>query len=234
MKTRACVWVVAFGFLAASSFDSRADFSAFNDLAWSTGQWQTAITKYAPGGTTNGVLVSHPGGSASSVRVVVSGAAGTAVYLERIPSGSDADASFVGKVSCSNGIYWSAGDITLTFTGLNPARQYEFAAFSSRGSTCDLYSNRFTLATLADVSAFLNRSSTGAVVSTSVMSNDTTRIVGGNLSGFIYKYTAIEPGTDGDMQVRFRPYANPGYSTNAYLNAFMLMEYGGGPVFFVR
>ncbi|RDJ93625.1 hypothetical protein B4Q13_20690, partial [Lacticaseibacillus rhamnosus] len=73
--------------------------------------------------------------------------------------------------------------------------------YASRGadSADGKYSNRWTLATLASIDAFTNTSSALGVKYTSVLPNDSTRMMGANLNYSLIRYDGIAPGFDGEF-----------------------------------
>jgi hypothetical protein len=94
-----------------------------------------------------------------------------------------------------------AGNLVLTFTGLDPNKVYDLAYYGHRNS----YGwDRASLVTLSGQDAFTNTSSAatdnpseiGGVLFTG--SNDpSTRLPADNDNGYVARFSAVDPGSDG-------------------------------------
>ena len=183
----------------------------------------TNITTLSPAGTTSGTLVDYNSGSPLSVQAsIVCDVAGAYVNnAANLTGGTAAEQLFSGKVALDGYCNWGAGTVTITLSNLDPAKQYSFALFGSRGQTN--YTYRWCDVRITDVTSFANNSSPGTTLSTVSMANDQGRILAANTEGRVWRYDAIQPGPDGD--VTFTVVSGGSTSTGGYLNAFMLQTY---------
>lgn len=200
--------------------------TAYNDLAWVSGQLTSNITTWSPAGTTAGSLVNYASGAALAVQasVICDSAIGIYNNPANLTGGTPAETLFTGKVSMDGYANWSQGTVTLTLANMDPAKQYSVALFGSRGQTN--YTYRWCDVRITDVAAFVNSSSTGTVLGTVSMANDQGRILAANTAGLVWRYDAIQPGSDGD--VTFVVTSGGSSSTGGYLNAFMVTELPSG------
>ena len=186
-------------------------FTAYNDLAWDTGQPDTNITKHSRG--ESGLLVDYPSGDPTDVTLTVDlGGVGPWQQGAHPDAGTDAHDVFDGIVDCAGLISYADTNVTLSFSGMDPTLAYTLVLFNNR----DKYEDRNTKYILAGADSFANESSAGATVSTVAMPNDATQIIASNtVDGLVAKYTQIKPGSDGSILVTVD-------GTQPYVNALML------------
>lgn len=212
---------------------SRASFTAYDDLKWDVGQTNLWITTYNPSETpSGGALVDYVSHATIGATVSFSGAATNFGNAVTAPTGgSDAYNMFNGIVDQNSYTYLSLGDVTMTFSNLDPAKTYEFAYFATRGGASLAYSNRQTHVIISSVSAFTNASSSGSTVYTTSVANDSTYEIAANLDGKLIQYVGINPGPDGTIVFTLRGVGTGGEANIGYGNAFRLKEIdpaGGG------
>jgi hypothetical protein len=191
------------------------EWTAYNDLNWDAGQIRSNITVYGVPGSgplvdqATGITLTDPVALAIEGGTIGSFASGT----NHLPVGTDAYGLFADKVDCGQSISWGTGTVTLTVSNLDPGRRLDVALYGSGGAEAD--TGRWTRVTLSDVGSFTNRSSAGATITTSALADDTTEIITGwNISGRVFRYDQVDPGSDGDFRISV---AGPGT-----LNAFMI------------
>ncbi|MBN1672357.1 MAG: chitobiase/beta-hexosaminidase C-terminal domain-containing protein, partial [Kiritimatiellae bacterium] len=190
--------------------------TAYNDLAWFAGQTNNHITTHTSG--QSGPLVDYAtGGDVSGVGCQVSGGSVGTVYESQgsdAAAGTDAAATFSGKVDCRSLISYGTGSVPITveLTGLDPSLRYEAALFCNRNQAYTPI--RQAAVTISGADAFENTSTPGAAVSTTTASNDTTTVnVDNTLHGYVARFANIDPGLDGALTVAVdspdgHPYAN--------------------------
>lgn len=211
--------------------------TAYNDCAWDPGQTTNNIT--TNGASTTGASVmfnlrNYSGGTSIAAQATFSGASvqyftfNTGFQIATPATNSDAYQIFQGKVAYASSNYcnWSStgATVTLTFTGLMPAKTYSFALFSTRGTNGGTYADRWTDITISDVDSFTNNSSAGVTKFQKTASNDSARITADNMTGRVFRYDGITPGLDGDIRFDIMCNGTNG-SAIAYINAFMLQEF---------
>ena len=121
---------------------------------------------------------------------------------------------FTAATSGNNGVYAVPGAfITLTFTNLNPAKRYDLAANSARGtnSATYLYTNRWTLCTLQGAEAFVEAHTAGCLtngdprVAAGTITNGQAAYNSGiNVAGDLVEWQQINPGADGRITLDMR------------------------------
>jgi len=194
------------------------NFVAYNDLGWEAGELTNNITLYNHVNSTNGLLVDYDTGTELDVEVhlglVDVGTATIQSIGDNNPdTGSDAYEVFNGIVDCDTSTRWTNGTLQILFTGLDADTRYEFAMFGNRSK----YSDRLMDTVISDVGTFRNESSDEATVWTADRYKDTGRITATNDAGYIWQYTQIDPGADGDFLISVTRSGSSGY-----INAFML------------
>ncbi|MBN1675798.1 MAG: lamin tail domain-containing protein [Kiritimatiellae bacterium] len=196
--------------------DNDTLFIAYNDLAWKSGQLSLNITRYSNIDTTSGALIDYATGETAPVSVSITGGGSVEEWLPTNPAeGTDAHTVFNGIVDCDTHIGYSATPLHMTFTGMDPSLTYEFVFYCNRGN--EAYTNRTATVTLSDVDGFSNTSTPGATI-TGVQDDSTILPAGYNtLSGYVARFSQIEPGPDGDMLVTVSD-----NDSKFYANAFML------------
>ncbi|MBN1672635.1 MAG: lamin tail domain-containing protein [Kiritimatiellae bacterium] len=191
-------------------------FIAYNDLVWLAGQPTNRITTYSNSGTTAGELIDFNTGQGAGVTLAVSGGGGAGSSAPGHPAaGTDAYSVFDGVVDCHGYIGYSAPDLVLTFTGLDPSLHYELVVFGNRGEPT--YTDRTMVVTLSDVAAFENQSTPGSDMlgpddpSTAILCGYNTE------NGYVARFAGVEAGPDGDAVVTVGD-----NDTRFYVNALML------------
>ncbi len=189
-----------------------ADFTAYNDLAWVSGQLDTNITKFTSpvGGSglpNTGLLKDFTTGIDTGVTLTVSGGTfdGSAQGAQGAnPTTGDAFTIFNGKVS-GLGVLSYIDDVNnslvLTFSGLNPTKAYDLAFFSHRNTSGW---DRASLVTISGQDAFTNTSSVatdnpseaGGVIF-SGPADTSTRLPADNDNGYVARFSQVNPGSDG-------------------------------------
>lgn len=217
------IWALVSVVLVAALSPASAAWTAFNDMAWQSGQTNYRITRLSliddADHDTNGQLVSYSDGLTNGVFVTfsVTQTGGFSTVVAPL-SGSPADLLFSGKVDMARSVSAPASAIaTIAVTGLVPSEKYRLTIFGNRGNPPDQpanYSLRSTKMTLSGADSFVNASTAAAV---SGASNETTEIVvGTNVTGQIFDYTDIAPGSDGTLVLTVTGGAGNPYSW--YLN----------------
>ena len=173
---------------------SVTEFTAYNDLAWATGQINNYITVYTTG--QNGLMKDYATGIDTTVTLTVAGGyidATTLTQGSNANSGTDAYNVFNGIVNSVGLISYSATNLTFTFTGLDPNLTYEFVFFGNRNNAS--YTDRMTTTAISDVSYFTNSSTAGTDFSGP--GDPSVTIVNGynTVNGYVARFTNINPGT---------------------------------------
>ncbi len=201
--------------MGTGSMAAAEGFTAYNDLAWGTGQLETNITKItSPNGGSGlpatGFLKDFASGLDTGVTLTVTGGiflgSAQAAQGANPTTGGDAFTIFDGKVS-GQGVF-SYNDstvndpIVLTFSGLNPNRTYDLAYFAHRNA------NGWDRASLVTISgtggspinmssvASDNPSETGGVIF-SGPGDTSTRLPADNDNGYVARWNKVNPGGDG-------------------------------------
>jgi|GEM_PF-1194274 len=202
-------------------------FTAYNDCAMtSTGNvtsYQIVDTGYTP----SGLLKDYTTGAATGVTATASASAALVLWTDPVvnvpyTTGTDADTFFTGKLDFvgSPELNSDTEYYQYTFTGLDPAKSYEFVTTMNRASSG--YTTRLTTYTLSGATSFVNSSSTGTTVSTTAVANDSTTLCSGynTLSGHVARWTNIKA-SSGTFSVKAMRVAG----TKAYgFGMFMLKE----------
>ncbi|MBN1676691.1 MAG: fibronectin type III domain-containing protein [Kiritimatiellae bacterium] len=201
-------------------------FTAYNDLAGSTGQLNTRITTYTRG--QSGPLVDYDTANAVPVTLRV-GSGGAGPYLTQgadAGAGTDADAVFGGKVDCAGVISYSDDSLTLTFTGMSTNLLYDVVVFGNRHAAS--YTDRITKIAIRDMAYFRNTSTAGTRFAGEA--DPSTAIVNGynTGTGYVGRFTDVEPGPDGDVVIEIYDNESP-QRPKFYANAVRLRAYQGTP-----
>ena len=219
---------------------TEAGFTAYNDLAWGTGQLTTNITRITSpiGGSglpSTGQLLDFNTGTLTPVTLTVTGGSfigsGQAVHGANPTTGS-AYAIFNGKVSGQGAISYVDdvnNSLMLTFNGLNPSKTYDLTFFANRA----FYGwDRASRVTLSGQNAFTNTSSVandnptgpgGALFAGPT--DPSTRLPADNPNGYVARFSTINPGSDGTvvLTISFDGTAGNEY-TGKYGSAIRLVE----------
>ncbi|MFZ1744909.1 MAG: VCBS repeat-containing protein, partial [Nitrospirales bacterium] len=199
--------------MGTGSMAAAAGFTAYNDLAWGTGQLETNITKItSPNGgsglPSTGLLKDFTSGLDTGVTLTVTGGLydGTAQATQGAdPTTGDAFTIFDGKVS-GQGVF-SYNDpnvndpVVLTFSGLNPSKTYDLTFFAHRNNYAW---DRASLVTLSGTAGRMNTSSVasdnpteagGVIFSGS--GDSSTRLPADNDNGYVARWSEVSSGGDG-------------------------------------
>lgn len=206
-----------------------ADFEwvAYNDLDWESPQPETKITKYTIEGSTSGKLVRYDTGAQTNVNVAVteSGVQGYSGGNEYDGSeaalGTDAYTTFHGIVDSTGLIVYGSDStwyVDLTFTGLDPAKTYSFATTANRNRNEADYISRVSRFTISDIDSATNASTSGVTV---IDPSQVAFSTGYNtVNGYVARWTAIQPGSDGDFKVRVQAHSgNKAYGPSVFMLA---------------
>ncbi|MEN6520663.1 MAG: carboxypeptidase regulatory-like domain-containing protein [Armatimonadota bacterium] len=184
-------------------------FLAYNDCSWSEGQINTNITTYGAGsgfsGSTSGYLKEYTTGASFTVTATLteSGTTWSATGGANCGTGTDATGVFGGIVDFTGYIKCPTTStyVDLTFSGLDPTGTYEFAT-SANGN--DMTGDSITRFAISGVLAFTNASSSSAVISTdgSYTEFNTGMNDYDSMTGYVAKWTGIQPSADGTFTVR--------------------------------
>jgi len=193
------------------------------------------LVKFADG-TGTGVTLTVTGGSfngSSHVDTYTGPALGEAATIFTGIAGLDVGANFdaTGTISYQDAAP-PAGDLVLTFDGMDPNKVYSLVFFGHR----DNYAwDRAALATISDVDAFTNESSVATDNPTGTggtlfdgPSDPSTRLPSDNDNGYVARFTGINAGTDGTMLLTISYDGTVPYR-GKYANAIMLEEYDASP-----
>lgn len=209
-------------------------FVAYNDVIWDSRQpLAQYVTTYGIGsgfsGQTSGMLLDRNTGASTDVTVTFTQNGG--VVWQPDPalggcdpySGTDAFSVFGGIVSLSGVVYYGSVGwwVDAEISGLDPAKRYEFVTTSNCGNS--IYTTRRTKYTLSGADSFTNQSTPGVTITNGSASS--TFCTGYNtVSGYVARWVAINPGTDGKFKVRAEV-GTGGDVNRAYaFDAFKLVE----------
>jgi len=173
-------------------------FSAYNDLAWYSGQADANVTKWSRSQVGN--LVAHESGATLGATLSLdSGGSGPQTYGANAQTNTDASDVFGGIVDCAGTIGYGTEDLTLSFSALEAGPEYELVLFGNRDNSG--YTDRLTRFTIGGIDAFRNTSSGGAFFSGAT--DPSTVIINGynTVNGCIARFAGIEPGTNGAFTV---------------------------------
>ncbi|GJL60091.1 MAG: hypothetical protein NPIRA03_29480 [Nitrospirales bacterium] len=185
-------------------------FTAYNDLAWGTGQLETNITKItSPNGgsglPSTGLLKDFTTGLDTGITLTVTGGSfdGSAQAAQGAnPTTGDALAIFDGMVSGLGAISYDSNSLVLTFSGLNPNKTYDLAFFAHRN---DYAWDRASLVTLSGTGgspinmssvASDNPNEVGGVIF-SGPADVSTRLPADNDNGYVARWSEVKSGGDG-------------------------------------
>lgn len=216
---------------------SGGGFIAYNDVVYSGGSGHPALTSNVTTfnigngspGPSGGELVDKATGAPTGVTATLAQSGGVNWQPSASTGGSDCNpgtdarnvfdpdttVSLMGTVYYGSAGWW----VDVTFTGLDPARKYEFVTTANRDEPS--YGARVTRYTLSGADAFVNASTPGTTITGGGAS--TSFVTGNNTAaGYVARWIEIEPGADGSFKVR----AEAGTSEHrAYaFDAFMLAE----------
>ncbi len=219
---------------------SATNWIAYNDCVYrSSDQYiGSNVTQFGIGnnftGSTTGELINQADATVTGVTVTLTESGGVVWQPDPANGGSDCAAgtdaynTFSGLADMTGVIYYgpSAGwYVDLTFTGLDPTKNYTFVTSASRGNAS--YTDRYSIYSILNADSYTNESSAGVNVidESSVYFN-----TGDNYNeGYVAKWSNITA-ADGSFTVRatHHPSASGGYKAYAF-DAFMLEEFGASP-----
>lgn len=162
-------------------------------------------------------------GSILPASVAVNSVSTFAATTGLIPNaGTDAYATFYELANITGNVRMTipTASVALTITNLNPEHTYTFAATANRGSASDSSDTRVIVEDV-DNAALTNASTTGAQITAATIPGDTTIFDGGEntASGYVARWTGIQPGADGDFSVRFSVIDTQAYGPSVFLLA---------------
>ena len=139
-------------------------------------------------------------------------------------AGTDARQTFGGIADMTGVVYYGPAAgwwVDLTFTGLDPAKEYSFATSSARNNP--EYTNRLTVYTLTGADSLTNASTVGV----DVLAPNSVRFNTGDnyYQGYVARWKDIDPGDDGTFTVRAEADSESESGYKAYtFDVFMLQE----------
>ena len=232
--------------------DLSSGFTAYNDCVYDPTQSLVAtdpngqlVHYIAPNVTTYNIGTGSPGSSSGELIDFNTGAS-TGVTVTMFQSGgviwqpdtssdwyggydtavgTDAYNTFHGIADMTGVIYYGSTGwyVDITFTGLDPAKEYTFATSASRANST--YTTRVTRYTISSVDEATNASTSDV---TEINNLSVAFNTGDNHDeGLVARWTGIQPGSDGSFTVRAQA---DGSTNQAYsFDVFMLQEEGGIP-----
>ena len=214
-----------------------APFAAFNDHVPGLGT-ASNVTTFGPG--QSGPLQDFMTGRELAAQVTITAVANPNTIQGRPLYGTPASTVFDGIVDLAGYPFpalemtGTTGLVTYTFTGLDPAKEYNFQGTAIRGNIN--YGTRWTVFEIVGADSFTNRHSPGAVTTAQAGSLRDSQVAintGNNASGLLAWWEHIKAGADGSFAVTSKRYtgALPGGGTAtgtvAYgLTGFRLEEAG--------
>lgn len=231
LVTTAALALLAMGFVA------HADFVAYNDCIHGGSPANTTIYSgyMGDGGgfeTPSGLLKDYTTGAWTSVTATMAGSNISGSTSAAPGAGTDAYNVFNGKVNLGD---WSTSYNSsssnwyyqVTFTGLDPTKNYEFVTTANRNSSSyagDGAASRWTKFSIIGADTYTNASTAGVVqISSDVVSFNTGY---NTLNGYVASWTGITA-TDGSFTVRSENVGagGPGEVRKSYgMEGFMLKE----------
>jgi hypothetical protein len=218
-------------------------FTAYNDLAWAGGQLNSKehadhFAERRSVCPSSGQLIDFGDWRWTGVTLAVTVETFDGkVAMQRNfggPPGTDAFNVFNGKLTAFGSLSYQAvappaGNLVLTFTGLNPNKLYELVFYGHRD---DYGWTRASLVTLSGAATFANQSSaatdnpadpSGALFSGP--GDDSTRLPADNDNGYVARFVNIASGSDGQvaLSVSWDGVAGAEFR-GKYGNALMLRE----------
>ena len=216
--------------------------TAYNDVVYQSPQYLgTNATTYNIGsgspGPASGILKNYATGASTGVTATLSQSGG--VVWQPDPTtggedtnpGTDAYQTFYGITNVEGVVYYGSSSgwyVDLTFTGLDPSKEYTFATTANRHDAT--YTNRVTRFTVSGIDAATTASTSGVTVvnNLSVAFNTGYNAV----NGYVTRWTDIRPGTDGSFTIRAEPHDLATQYRAYAFSVFMLQEESAGPTQF--
>jgi len=201
----------------------QAQFVAFNDHAPGTGTHVNATRWSCLVAPTAGPLKNIVDGLDTPVTLTIThvGTAqgGSAAAYPQI--GSPAHVTFTNFVDFV-GTPGAAVQITnvmrYTFSGLDPAKRYNFKGSAVRGGSASSYTNRWTKITISGADSFTSQHTANIVTSSqqpTLGDNEVAANFGVNLTGDMVLWDQIDPGADGTFEIICDWYRGPLPSPNS-------------------
>ena len=223
-------------FMVKQQLDTSFRWQAFNDSAYKSGQVNAAnattigIGRSFTGDTNSAHLKRLADGTDSGINAeytetISTGSVNNAGDAADYTVGTDAADVFKGIVDLAGNI--SYGDspgwhIDLTFTGLNPAKQYSFVGTANRNGGAG-YADRVTNWRIVGADAYSYASTPG----TFKISDDSVEFsTGENGAGYVARWNDINPGADGKIIIRTTH--SIGLANGGMPGAHAYKGYGGG------
>ena len=203
--------------MGTASMAAAAGFTAYNDLAWGTGQLETNITKItSPNGgsglPSTGPLVDFASGNPTPVTLTVTGGdfVGNSQAAQGAnPTTGDALDIFDGQVDGQGVLSYidqAGSNLVLTFTNMDPNRLYELTFFAHRAA------NGWDRASLVTLSGTAGRTNTSSVATDNPdtvnypggvlfigPTSPSTRLPADNPNGYVARWSDVNPGSDGEV-----------------------------------
>lgn len=238
MKLRRFSFVAQLLLLAGGGLGVNAQFVAYNNLADGPGT-ASNTTSYSLSAPTSGALKNITNGAALSVSVAVTGFKTLASTTSNNPDpGTPAYnvfssyADFAGTPNPAVEVT-NTSVLTYSFSGLNPALEYNFQGTGIRGNSA--YTDRWTLFELVGAVSMTSKHTGGTLTSSNVaaiLTNQVAVNTGWNNSGDLAWWEHIRPSAAGTFQVTSKQYTGtvPGGSsagTKGYAMACFRLEQGG-------
>ena len=204
-------------------------FTAYNDC--SPGDPTPAnTTQFEPEAAKTGILRDFDSGLATPVTITLA-AANVSYRTKRenaaIATGTDCYNVFNGKVPFNNCLAYKSGAgpwwATVTFTGLDPAKEYEFVTSCDRANNTKDYPGRHTKFTISGVDSCVEASTPGVIVTNANMSVifDTGY---NTVNGYVARWRKIRCGEDGSFTVKAEDGAGPTPNKSYGFDGIMLRE----------
>ncbi len=216
--------------VSGTAAEPGSGWTAYNDVAWASGQPNTNITTYtlAESGTATGLLKDYQTGAETPVTVTITDSGSPNVQTQsgysgaESSSGTDAYNTFHGIADMAGVVgYGDSGwYVDLAFSGLSPSQTYTFATTANRNDSS--YTARISRFTIAGVDAAVNASTSGVTVK----SNESVAFSTGSntANGYVARWSGINPGADGAFSVRVQADTNERRSYGP--SVFMLQAEG--------
>ncbi|NLG74411.1 MAG: DNRLRE domain-containing protein [Chloroflexi bacterium] len=198
------------GLLVYGTAAESAGWTAYNDVAWVSGQPDFNITTYTlpDSGTPTGRLVDYHTGTEVPATVTITTSGSPSVQTmsgysgAESSSGTDAYNTFHGIADMAGVV--SYGDsgwyVDLTFSGLSADQTYTFATTANRNDPA--YEDRITRFIISGVDSAVNASTPGVTVKSN---EEVAFSTGSNTEkGYVARWTGINPGIDGTFSVRIQ------------------------------
>ncbi len=192
---------------------AQAGFVAFNDFAPGYGTSSNASIYGTLGAASSGPLLNVADGSPVSAMVTVTNNAVTFATLANVPDYGtpafivfDGYVDFGGTNNPSIELAGAVAEFTYTFTGLDPAAEYNFQGTAIRGQAT--YTNRWTLIEIVGARHLVSRHSAGALTN-GLATNQVAINTGFNIAGDLAWWEQIQPAADGTFSVHSRQYLGP-------------------------